>query len=84
MADREVGKNSGIYEYLLTGKEKFLNLRQFADEDTRTAYEQQKGICPIAVSILILKKCTLTISRPGTQAVRLFLRTCRCCAGIVI
>lgn len=47
MADREVTKKSGVYEYLLTGKEKFLSLRQFDDEDTRTAYEQQQGICPI-------------------------------------
>lgn len=37
MADREVTKKSGIYEYLLTGKEKYLSLRQFDDEDTRTA-----------------------------------------------
>ena len=47
MADKEVTKKSGVYEYLLTGKEKFLSLRQFDDEDTRTAYEQQQGICPI-------------------------------------
>lgn len=47
MADKEVTKNSGIYEYLLTGKEKYLSLRQFDEEDARTAYEQQQGICPI-------------------------------------
>ena len=47
MADKEVTKNSGIYEYLLTGKEKYLSLRQFDEEDARTVYEQQQGICPI-------------------------------------
>jgi len=47
MADKEVTKNSGIYEYLLTGKEKYLSLRQFDEEDARTAYEQQQGSCPI-------------------------------------
>ena len=47
MADKEVTKNSGIYEYLLTGKEKYLSLRQFDEEYARTAYEQQQGICPI-------------------------------------
>lgn len=47
MADREVTKKSGVYEYLLSGKEKCLNLRQFDDEDKRTAYEQQGGICLI-------------------------------------
>ena len=33
--------------YLLTGKEKYLSLRQFDEEDARTVYEQQQGICPI-------------------------------------
>lgn len=47
MADREVTKKSGVYEYLLSGKEKFLSLRQFDEEDKREAYEQQQGICPI-------------------------------------
>lgn len=47
MADKEVTKKSGIYEYLLSGKEKFLSLRQFDDDDKRAAYEQQQGICPI-------------------------------------
>ena len=41
MADKEVTKKSGVYEYLLTGKEKYLSLRQFDDEDTRAAYKQQ-------------------------------------------
>lgn len=47
MADKEVTKKSGVYEYLLSGKEKYLSLRQFDDEDRRERYEQQKGICPI-------------------------------------
>lgn len=47
MADKEVTKKSGVYEYLLSGKEKFLSLRQFDDDDKRSAYEQQQGICPI-------------------------------------
>lgn len=47
MADKEITKKSGVYEYLLSGKEKFLSLRQFDDDDKRAAYEQQQGICPI-------------------------------------
>ena len=49
MADKEVQKKSGIYEYLLsdgTRKEK-LNLRTFDDDEKREAYERQKGICPV-------------------------------------
>ena len=49
MADREVQKKGGIYEYLLSGgtrKEK-LNLRTFDDAEKREAYERQKGVCPV-------------------------------------
>lgn len=45
MIDDEVTAKKGIYEYLLTGKEKFLNLRQFSDSQKRQAYERQGGIC---------------------------------------
>ncbi len=47
MADRDVTKKSGVYEYLLSGNEKCLSIRKFEDEDKRTAYEQQAGICPL-------------------------------------
>lgn len=47
MKDDDVQKKSGIYAYVLTGKEKHLNLRTFPDGDKRTMYERQKGICPI-------------------------------------
>ena len=47
MADREVQKKSGVYEYLLTGEEKFLNLRQFDDDEKRTMYERQNGMCAL-------------------------------------
>lgn len=45
MADSEVTKKSGIYEYLLTGKESCLNVRVFDDNIKREAFEAQKGIC---------------------------------------
>lgn len=67
-----------------TGKEKFLSLRKFNDEDTRTAYEQQQDICPICGQHFDFEKYTPTISRPDTLAVRLFQKTCRCFAEIVI
>lgn len=46
MADDEATKKKGIYEYLLTGNEKHLNIRSFTDSDKRTLYERQNGICP--------------------------------------
>jgi hypothetical protein len=48
MADKEVQSKKGIYEYLLSGgvRSEKLNLRAFDDDEKRTAYENQKGICP--------------------------------------
>lgn len=45
MADDEVTKKKGIYEYLLTKNEKYLSIRTFKDSHKRTMYERQKGIC---------------------------------------
>ena len=45
MQDEDVTSKKGIYEYVLTRKEKHLNIRTFADSQKREAYERQKGIC---------------------------------------
>ncbi|MFR9585133.1 MAG: DUF262 domain-containing protein [Rikenellaceae bacterium] len=47
MMDDDVSKKSGIYFYLLTRKEKYLNIRAFTPNQKRESYEKQKGICPI-------------------------------------
>jgi hypothetical protein len=44
--DDEVNNKRGIYEYLLTGNEKSLNLRTFDEKTKVKIYEKQKGICP--------------------------------------
>jgi hypothetical protein len=46
MTDDDVTKKSGIYPYLLTKDEKYLNIRAFTDSQKQSAYEKQKGICP--------------------------------------
>lgn len=45
MGDEDVSKKSGIYEYLLTGKEKLLNIRSFDRRDKLAAYERQDHKC---------------------------------------
>jgi hypothetical protein len=45
MQDEDVTKKSGIYEYVLTRNEKYLNIRSFTDKQKREAFERQKGIC---------------------------------------
>jgi hypothetical protein len=47
MQDEDVTNKKGIYEYVLTRKEKFLNIRVFTDNQKREAYERQKGVCPV-------------------------------------
>ncbi len=45
MKDAEVTNKKGIYEYLLSGEERKLNLRAFDDNMKREAYERQNGVC---------------------------------------
>lgn len=46
MQDDDVTNKKGIYTYLITGQEKYLNIRAFTDNMKRETYEKQKGICP--------------------------------------
>ena len=45
MQDDEVTNKKGIYPYLITGKEKYLNIREFSPSIKRAVYEEQAGIC---------------------------------------
>ncbi len=47
MQDEDVTNKKGIYDYVLTHKEKYLNIRAFTDNQKREAFERQKGICPV-------------------------------------
>lgn len=45
MQDEDVTNKKGIYQYVLTRKDKYLNIRAFTDNQKREAYERQSGIC---------------------------------------
>lgn len=45
MEDDDISNKKGIYDYVLTGNERSLNLRLFSDKIKRQTYEKQKGIC---------------------------------------
>ena len=49
LKDDDVTKQKGVYEYLLSGKtkEKALSIRQFTENERRTMYERQGGVCPM-------------------------------------
>lgn len=59
MQDEDITRKSGIYEYVITRNEKFLNLRTFTDKQKREAYERQKGICA---------KCNITFELSEMEA----------------
>lgn len=45
MMDDDVSNKKGIYPYVLTHDEKYLNIRAFTESQKTAAYEKQKGIC---------------------------------------
>ena len=45
LQDEDITKKSGVYEFVLTRNEKYLNIRAFTDNQKREAFERQKGIC---------------------------------------
>jgi len=45
MMDDDVKNPKGIYTYVLTRNEKYLNIRAFSESQRRAAYERQNGIC---------------------------------------
>ncbi len=47
LEDDDVNSKKGIYIYVLTRKERHLNIRTFSQNQKREAYERQKGICPV-------------------------------------
>ncbi|MGN0728825.1 HNH endonuclease family protein [Treponema sp.] len=47
MQDDDVTNKKGIYEYVLDGEEKHLNIRAFTPNQKREAYERQNGICAV-------------------------------------
>ena len=47
MQDEDVTNKKGIYEYILTRREKHLNIRGFTDNQKRESYERQQGVCNV-------------------------------------
>ncbi len=45
ITDEDVGSKKGVYWYVLTGEERYLNIRAFSEKMKLESYERQKGIC---------------------------------------
>lgn len=46
MKDEDVTNKKGIYTYVLTRQERYLNIRTFDERTKRTVFERQQGRCP--------------------------------------
>jgi hypothetical protein len=67
MADDDVTRKAGVYEYLLFGDEKALSIRAFSNRDKRQAYERQKGICPLCGKHFELDKMQADHIKPWSE-----------------
>jgi hypothetical protein len=67
MMDDDVTNKKGIYPYVLTRKEKYLNIRAFSDSQKSAAYERQKGICPKCGKHFALKDMQADHTKPWSQ-----------------
>lgn len=67
MADDDVTKKKGIYEYLLTKNEKHLSIRAFTESHKRTLYERQKGICTTCKSNFQIEQMEADHITPWSQ-----------------
>ena len=69
MADKEVQRHSGIYEFLLSERKLFekLSLRTFDPDDMRVAYEKQKGICPICKGVFTFEEMQGDLIKPWSK-----------------
>ena len=67
MADDDVTRKKGIYEYLLTGHEKHLSIRAFTESNKRTLFTRQKGVCVACKDIFPIDKMEADHITPWSQ-----------------
>jgi hypothetical protein len=77
MMDEDVSNKKGIYEYVLSKKEKHLNIRAFSENQKREAYERQKGKCPICKEVFELNGMEADHITPWHEGGRTFSENCQ-------
>jgi len=77
MQDEDVTKKSGIYSYVLTRNEKFLNIRAFTTKQKREAYERQKGICPECKKYFEIEGMEADHTKPWHEGGKTVSENCR-------
>ncbi|MGL4950842.1 MAG: HNH endonuclease family protein [Mycoplasma sp.] len=75
--NEELEKKTGIYEYVLSGDQRVLTRRLFQENDKRTAYEKQNGICPICKNKFEFKGMHADHIIPWTEGGKTTLTNCQ-------
>jgi hypothetical protein len=75
--DDEVNNQKGIYEYLLTGNEKTLNLRAFDEKIRNKVYERQRGTCPNCEKIFAIDEMEADHIVPWSKGGKTTLENCQ-------
>ena len=77
MEDEDVSKKKGIYEYVLTRKEKHLNIRAFSPNQRREAYERQKGVCAVCKETFALEEMEADHITPWVEGGKTTAESCQ-------
>lgn len=77
IGDSAVAGQKGIYEYLLSGDEKHLNLRGFDDEIRQKAYQKQNGICVHCVQKFEIDEMEADHITPWSRGGKTVLENCQ-------
>ncbi len=77
MQDEDVTNKKGIYEYVLTGQEKHLNIRAFSKGQKREAYERQQGICAVCGEHFALQEMEADHITPWREGGQTIAQNCR-------
>lgn len=77
MMDDDVTSKKGIYQYLLSGEEKHLNIRKFSPAQKRAVYERQGGICNICKKELPLKEAEADHITPWVEGGKTDIENCQ-------
>ena len=75
--DDDVTSNKGIYLYLLTGKERHLNIRTFDNRQKRKAYTEQKGICTMCKEEFKIEEMEADHITPWSEGGKTIVENCQ-------
>jgi hypothetical protein len=77
MQDEDVTKKSGIYPYVLTRQERYLNIRAFTDKMKREAYEKQKCKCRFCKKHFELEEMEADHIKPWHEGGKTISKNCQ-------